>query len=147
QTKAQHEEHQRGGLPLQAFRRCCHGPSLLELAMAPTIGSGFCISRRYPDSTGRGSRSPGWTRRVSRAFRARPTPNRPMRCLMEPVPPLPECPESLLRHDRFLRRLARDLVAQAADAEDLVQQALLRALGRPPGTVARPRAWLAATVK
>ena len=46
---------------------------------------------------------------------------------MAPSSPPPD-PHVLLLHDAFLRRLARGLVAQAADADDLVQATYERAL-------------------
>ena len=41
-------------------------------------------------------------------------------------------PDDLAAHQAFLRRLARRLVSDAHRAEDLAQQANLRALERPP---------------
>ncbi len=54
-------------------------------------------------------------------------------------------PEALLAHGEFVRRLARKLVGDGAAAEDLVQDAWLVALQRPPRGAVRP--WLAAVVR
>lgn len=54
--------------------------------------------------------------------------------------------EVLLREMTWLRRLAGALVNDAALADDLAHDALLAALRRRTGQVARPRAWLAAIV-
>ena len=51
-------------------------------------------------------------------------------------------PAALLQYDDFVRRLARGLVAQSADADDLVQQTFAAALAARPGMVASTRAWL-----
>jgi RNA polymerase sigma-70 factor (ECF subfamily) len=56
-------------------------------------------------------------------------------------------PERLLAEGAFVRALARDLVAGAADADDLVQETWLRALVKPPQAGISPRAWLAGLVK
>jgi RNA polymerase sigma-70 factor (ECF subfamily) len=47
----------------------------------------------------------------------------------------------------FLRRLARGLVRGEAAAEDLVQEAFVRALERPPASARAPRAWLASVLR
>jgi RNA polymerase sigma-70 factor (ECF subfamily) len=52
-------------------------------------------------------------------------------------------PAELERHRTFLVRLARDLTRGEAAAEDLVQDAFVRALERPPASVFALRAWLA----
>src|SRR5262245_3856370 len=49
--------------------------------------------------------------------------------------------EELLRHQEFVRRLAFELVRDAARADDLVQDAWLQALQRPPRVAAAARAW------
>ena len=66
------------------------------------------------------------------------------------TPTMPEVPglpgmTALLRHQAWLRRLAASLVADAARADDLTQQALLAALERPPADATRP--WLAAVAR
>jgi len=60
---------------------------------------------------------------------------------------LPPALESLLRQQRWLRRLAASLVVDAAQADDLAQEALLSALERPPADAHAPRAWLATVVR
>ncbi|MCI0339867.1 MAG: sigma-70 family RNA polymerase sigma factor [Planctomycetales bacterium] len=59
----------------------------------------------------------------------------------------PASPESLLAHGDFVRGLARSLLWDPELADDVVQQAFLAALSRPPLDAARPRAWLAAVVR
>lgn len=59
------------------------------------------------------------------------------RGLLEAMPD-PAPPEALLAHAGFLRALARGLLADEADAEDLVQETWLRALQSGPS---RPEAW------
>jgi RNA polymerase sigma-70 factor (ECF subfamily) len=55
--------------------------------------------------------------------------------------------EQLLAHRAFVRRLALRLVADSSTAEDLVQQAFLVALRRPPRTDGDVRPWLARVVR
>lgn len=58
--------------------------------------------------------------------------------------------DELLSHGRFLRRLARRLVRNEAEAEDLVQDAWATALERPPVRATESgslRAWLARTLR
>ena len=56
-------------------------------------------------------------------------------------------PEALLAHTGWMRRLARSLVRDDAQADDVVQDAMAAALRAPPrDSVALP-AWLAATVR
>lgn len=52
----------------------------------------------------------------------------------------------LLAQQAFLRRLALDLVGRPEEAEDLVQEANLCALERPPEDGGRLRSWLATVV-
>jgi len=55
--------------------------------------------------------------------------------------------ENLLRHSRFLKALARRLLADPTHADDVVQEAWLAALRRPPAPQVSLRAWLAAVVR
>ncbi len=55
--------------------------------------------------------------------------------------------EQLLAHRAFVRRLALRLVSDSSTAEDLVQQAFLVALRRPPLTHGDVRPWLARVVR
>lgn len=48
----------------------------------------------------------------------------------------------LLVHQDFVRRVAHELARDPAEAEDLAQEAWLRALRRPPGPVQSARGWL-----
>jgi RNA polymerase sigma-70 factor (ECF subfamily) len=64
---------------------------------------------------------------------------------MPPPPPLSE--EELLRHARSLRALARRLVRDQHAAEDVVQDALVVALERPPRSRESVGGWLAAVVR
>lgn len=54
---------------------------------------------------------------------------------------------SLVDHAGFLRAIARRLVADAATADDLVQETFVHALRRPPEGVASLRAWLATVIR
>ncbi|MBL8747775.1 MAG: sigma-70 family RNA polymerase sigma factor [Planctomycetes bacterium] len=54
---------------------------------------------------------------------------------------------SLVDHAGFLRSIARRLVADAATADDLVQETFVRVLRRPPQGVASLRAWLATVIR
>ena len=56
-------------------------------------------------------------------------------------------PEQLLRHAQWVRRLARSLVADAHRADDLAQEALVRALERPPERPGPLRGWLATVLR
>ena len=53
----------------------------------------------------------------------------------------PGSADELLRHQEFVRRLAFELVRDAARADDLVQDAWVQALERPPRAMATARAW------
>src|SRR5688572_11481825 len=53
----------------------------------------------------------------------------------------------LLEHAGWIRALARKLVLDEQRADDLVQQAWLAALEKPPATGAPIRAWLARVVR
>ncbi|MBK8979367.1 MAG: sigma-70 family RNA polymerase sigma factor [Planctomycetes bacterium] len=50
--------------------------------------------------------------------------------------------EVLLGHQRWVRQLARSLVADPSRAEDVAQETMLEAISRPPRDLSRPRAWL-----
>jgi RNA polymerase sigma-70 factor (ECF subfamily) len=56
-------------------------------------------------------------------------------------------PERVLEDGAFVRALARDLAAGAADVDDLVQEAWLRALSKPARAGFSPRAWLAGLLR
>ena len=49
--------------------------------------------------------------------------------------------EELLQHQAFVRRIAHELVRDAARADDLVQEAWVQALERPPRVAEAARAW------
>src|SRR5262245_16146619 len=53
----------------------------------------------------------------------------------------PASGEELLRHQAFVRRLAHELVRDAARADDLVQDAWVQALRHPPHVAAAARGW------
>ena len=53
---------------------------------------------------------------------------------------------ALLRHASFLRRLARELVRDEHESDDVVQEAWLKAL-RSRGPVQRPQGWLRRIVR
>ena len=55
--------------------------------------------------------------------------------------------ERLLEHHGFVRRLARGLVLDAAEAEDAGQDTWLAVMKRPPQEVRQPRPWLAGAVR
>lgn len=55
--------------------------------------------------------------------------------------------EELLAHGSWVRALARSLVRDAASADDLVQQACVAALERPPQGHSAPRRWFAAVLR
>lgn len=55
--------------------------------------------------------------------------------------------DALLEHTDWVRRLARRLVSDAAQADDVVQETLRAALESPPGTGTPPRAWLAVVAR
>jgi len=59
----------------------------------------------------------------------------------------PPSGDELLRQRAFLRALARGVLADEHLAEDVVQQAFLRALTRPPRESGALRAWLARVVR
>src|SRR5262245_9329999 len=61
--------------------------------------------------------------------------------------PAPVPLETLLSHRPWVRRLARALVAGAASADDLEQQAWLAAVRRPPQHEETARAWLGRVVR
>ncbi len=56
-------------------------------------------------------------------------------------------PDTLLAHHEWMRRLARRLVLDDAEADDVVQEAWLRATERPPREAGALRAWLATVVR
>src|SRR5262245_52198262 len=56
-------------------------------------------------------------------------------------------PEALLAHTGWMRRLARSLVRDDAQADDVVQDAMTAALRSPPRDAVALPAWLAATVR
>lgn len=64
-----------------------------------------------------------------------------------PVPDASVPAERLLAEAGFLARLARELVGDAARAEDLVQDTWTAALERPPQDVGSLRAWLATVAR
>jgi len=55
--------------------------------------------------------------------------------------------ENLLIHESSLRTLARRLVFDKADAEDLIQETWLEVLRKPPEEVERIRGWLALVLR
>ncbi len=55
--------------------------------------------------------------------------------------------ESLLAHRTWLRRLARSLVRDAHEADDLEQEVWVKALRRPPRTGRSVRGWLATVLR
>src|SRR5262245_66568501 len=59
-----------------------------------------------------------------------------------PMSDAADFPSELERHRAFLQRLARELVRGEAAAEDLVQDAFVRALERPPASAAELKIWL-----
>lgn len=60
--------------------------------------------------------------------------------------PLP-IEHELLAHTEWMRALARGLVRDAHAADDLVQEACVVALERPPRSLPHPRAWLATVLR
>ena len=65
-----------------------------------------------------------------------------------PTPmPTPLPPDALLEHADFVRRLAWVLTRDDADADDVAQETLARAVARPPADGDRPRPWLAGVVR
>jgi RNA polymerase sigma-70 factor (ECF subfamily) len=56
-------------------------------------------------------------------------------------------PEALLQHREFLRGLARGLLADDAGVDDVLQEAYVRALERPPRSEDALRSWLARVVR
>lgn len=65
---------------------------------------------------------------------------------MTPSTPAPE-PDALSAHGAFLRRLAKSLVRDEQRAEDIVQEAYIAVLKRPPPPRVRLRAWMSGIVK
>ena len=60
----------------------------------------------------------------------------------------PDVPlDDLLIHAEFVRGLARDLVGDDAEAEDLVQEAWLRTLRKPPRHGESLRGWFATLLR
>ncbi|MEW6747778.1 MAG: sigma-70 family RNA polymerase sigma factor [Planctomycetota bacterium] len=55
--------------------------------------------------------------------------------------------EAMLAHERWVRALARSLVLDEADSDDVVQQAWIAALRSPPGAGRGVRGWLATVVR
>ena len=55
--------------------------------------------------------------------------------------------ERLYEHAGFLRALARSLLLDEAQADDVVQQTLIAALESPPPDQTQPRAWLSGVAK
>jgi RNA polymerase sigma factor (sigma-70 family) len=56
-------------------------------------------------------------------------------------------PDTLLAHHEWMRRLARRLVLDDSEADDVVQEAWLKAVERPPVQPGALRAWLATVVR
>ena len=61
--------------------------------------------------------------------------------------PRPASVEEILAHSDWVRRLALGLVGNEAGADDLTQEALLRAIERPPAKGSSLRAWFARVVR
>ena len=63
----------------------------------------------------------------------------------------PESPsvvlDDLLDHASWLQGLARNLVADEATAEDLVQETWVAAIKKPPRDTDRPRSWMRSVVR
>ncbi|HET6203755.1 MAG TPA: sigma factor [Planctomycetota bacterium] len=59
----------------------------------------------------------------------------------------PANPQSLLAHADFVRTLARTLVRDAAEADDIVQETWRATLEHPPRNAESPRPWLATVVR
>jgi RNA polymerase sigma-70 factor (ECF subfamily) len=59
----------------------------------------------------------------------------------------PVVPETLLAHTGWMRRLARTLVRDDSQADDVVQDAVVAAMRSPPRDAVALPAWLASTVK
>ncbi len=55
--------------------------------------------------------------------------------------------QALLTHGQFVRRLARTLVVDENEAEELAQETWLVALRQAPAHVERPRSWLASVLR
>jgi DNA-directed RNA polymerase specialized sigma24 family protein len=55
--------------------------------------------------------------------------------------------DTLVRHDAFVRRLARRLVVDAATADDVAQEALRAAIERPPRASTNWEAWFTVVVR
>jgi len=56
-------------------------------------------------------------------------------------------PDQLVAHHAWMRRLARSLVLDDSEADDVVQEAWLKATEKPPEKPAALRAWLATVVR
>lgn len=61
--------------------------------------------------------------------------------------PSPASVEEILAHAEWVRRLALGLVGNEAGADDLTQEAMLRAIERPPAQGSSLRAWFARVVR
>jgi len=63
------------------------------------------------------------------------------------MPEVRDVDSSLAEHAAFLRSIARRLIGDPSSADDLVQEAMVRALGRPPVAMRSMRGWLATIVR
>src|SRR5436190_24234745 len=63
------------------------------------------------------------------------------------VDPTARTLDELLRHERFLKRLARSLLSGPGDADDLLQETWLRAAGRPPSSSGSAPGWLGTVMR
>ncbi len=61
--------------------------------------------------------------------------------------PAPPSIESLLRHERWVRALARSLLRDAARADDVAQETWLAAIESPPRDIRAERSWLATVAR
>jgi len=55
--------------------------------------------------------------------------------------------DTLLRHQDWVRALARSLVADPSRADDVAQQTMLEAIERPPKDLSKPKGWLATVAR
>src|SRR6478735_7679251 len=55
--------------------------------------------------------------------------------------------DEFLRHEGFVKRLARSLGATDEDADDLVQETWLRAIEHPPISTHSPAGWLGTVMR
>lgn len=55
--------------------------------------------------------------------------------------------DTLLRHQDWVRALARSLVADPSCADDVAQQTMLEAIERPPKDLSTPKGWLATVAR